>query len=133
MITKKEIIRLAQERGACEGGIEWYSKRPKRALLTWEAIMLGYFEWVGRYIPEALPYLKTLPEHIKERALICPCYYAMLSMALIGYRLDVLKDDIHPWVRQIIAERGYALEQLKDDPDELVRGVARDKLTEMQT
>ena len=132
MITKKEILRLAAERNACKEGLEWYSKRPKSALLTWEAIKDEYFWWVAFYIPEAIPYLQTLPEEIKESVLRADSYSTRLNMVYIGYRLDVLKDDSDWLVRHEVAKQGYALEQLKDDPDEWVRDTARAKLKEMQ-
>ena len=132
MITKKEILRLAKERGACEEGIKWYSRMPKKALLTWEALEKGYFGWVAHNIPEAIPYLQTLPEELKERALNDEEYYNRVDMVRIEYRLDVLKDDPDWKVRMEVAFQGYALEQLKDDPDWRVKYTARAKLKEMQ-
>ena len=121
MITKEEILRLAYERGACKDGLEWYSKIPKKALLTWDALTEGYFGWVALNIPEAIPYLRTLPEELKERALNADEFYIRTSMAIIGYRLEVLKDDPVELVRLRVAKQGYALEQLKDDYVEYVR------------
>ena len=132
MITQKEILRLARERDACEQGLAWYSQRPKSALLTWEALEKGYFLWVAENVPEAIPYLQTLPEELKEKSLRSPKYFIRLSMACIGYRLDVLKDDPYHEVRREVSKHGYALEQLKDDPHEYVRKAARDTLKEMK-
>ena len=121
MITQKEILRLARERDACEQGLAWYEERPKSALLTWDAIENKYFMWVARNIPEAIPYLQTLPEELKDKSLISQEVYVRESMAIIRYRLKVLKDDPCRIVRCEVAQQGYALEQLKDDPCWLVR------------
>ena len=176
MITQEKILRLAYERDACEEGLEWYEERSREDILTWDAIENGYFLWVAENIPEAIPYLRTLPEDLKERALKADYFYIRRSMAFIGYKLEVLKDDPNcnvriavawqgyaldqfkddpdvsirmeiveqgyalehlkddpDWqVRWEVAHQGYALEQLKDDPSEFVRGIAREKLKEMQ-
>ena len=121
MITQEEILRLAKERGACEEGIEWYSNKHPEALLTWEAIERCVFGWVAANIPEAHGYLKTLPEELKEKALVSRERYIRKTMVRIGHRLDVLKDDYDLYVRMAVAKQGYALEQLKDDPDWCVR------------
>ena len=115
MITKEEILRLAYERGACKDGLEWYEERSREDILTWEAITEGYFGWVAKNIPEAIPYLQTMSEELKEKSLNSKRFDFKLSMALIGYKLEVLKDDPDWYIRREVAKQGYALEQFKDD------------------